>query len=72
MSRVVELFVHGTGLPHCCYHVHEFNKCAIVKHSDIVSYFLVIFYRANTTAFHNSDWKFFTFLTGKLWMLEKG
>jgi len=55
MSRVVELFVYGTGLPHCCYHVHEFNKCAIVKHSDIVSYFLVIFYRANTTAFHISD-----------------
>jgi len=58
MSRAVELFVYGTGL-HSCYHVHEFNKCVFVKHNDIISYFLVIliFYCANTTAFHISDWK---------------
>ena len=49
----------GTGLPHCCYHGHEFIKCVFVKHSDIVSYFLVIliFYCANSTAFYISDWK---------------
>jgi len=41
------------------YHVHEFNKCVFVKHSDIVSSFLVIltFYCANTAAFYISDWK---------------
>jgi len=40
----------------------QFNKCVLVEHSDIVSYFLVIliFYCANTTAF-------FIFLTGKFW-----
>jgi len=38
--------------------VREFNKCVFVKHSDIVSYFLIIsiFYFANTTAFYISDW----------------
>jgi len=40
----VKLFVHGTGLPHCCYHVHEFNKCVFVKHSDIVRYFFLGFW----------------------------
>jgi len=35
------------------------NLEVFVKHSDIVRYFLVIeiFYCANTTAFHMSDWK---------------
>jgi len=51
--------MYVTSLPHCCYRGHEFNKCVFVKHSDTVSYFLVIliFYCANTTAFHNSYWK---------------
>jgi len=33
---------------------------SIVQHSDIVCYFLVIviFYFANTTAFHMPGWKF--------------
>jgi len=33
---------------------------SLVQHSDIVRYFLVIviFYFANTTAIHMSDWKF--------------
>jgi len=59
MSRAVALFVHGTRLPHCCYRVHDFIKCVFVNHLDIASYFLVIliFYCANTTAFHISDWK---------------
>jgi len=58
MSGAVELFEYSTGL-HGCYHVHEFNKCVFVKHSDIISYFLVIliFYCPNTTAFHISEWK---------------
>jgi len=58
VSRAVELFVYGTGL-HSYYHVHEFNKCIFVEHSDIITYFLVIliFYFANATAFHTSDWK---------------
>jgi len=62
MNHGVELFVYGTCLPHCCYDVHAFNKCVFVKHSDILTYFLVIliFYCANTTAF-------FIFLTGKFW-----
>jgi len=59
MSRAVALFEYGMGLPHCCYHVHDFNKCVFVKHIDIASYFLIIliFYCSNTTAFHISDWK---------------
>jgi len=58
MSRAVDLFVYGTSLPHCCYHVHEF-KYVFVNHSDIVGYFSVIwiFYCTNTTACHISDWK---------------
>jgi len=40
--------------------VHEFKKWVFVQHSDIVSYLLaiVLFYCANTTALHMSDWKF--------------
>ena len=36
------------------------NKRVFVEHSDIVRYFLVIviFYCANTTAFHMHEWKF--------------
>jgi len=35
------------------------NLIVLVKHSGIISYFLVIeiFYCANTTAFHLPDWK---------------
>jgi len=60
MSCAVEWFVYGTGLSHWCCHVHEFNKWVLVQHSDVVRYFIVIviFYCANTTAFHMSDWKF--------------
>ena len=60
MSCAVESFVYGTGLFHWCCHVHQFNKWVLVQHSDIVRYFIVIviFYCANTTAFHMSDWKF--------------
>ena len=60
MSCAVEWFVLGTGLSHWCCHVHEFNKWVLVQHSDVVRYFtvIVIFYCANTTAFHISDWKF--------------
>ena len=60
MSCAVEWFVHGKGLSHWCCHVHEFNKWVLVQHSDILRYFIVIviFYCANTTAFHMSDWKF--------------
>ena len=60
MSCAVEWFVYGTGLSHWCFHVHEFNKWVFVLHSDVARYFIVIviFYCANTTAFHMSDWKF--------------
>jgi len=60
MSCAAELFVYGTGLSHWCCHVHEFNKWVVVQHSDVVRYFIVIaiFYSANTTAFHMSNWKF--------------
>ena len=53
------LFVYGTGLPHCCCRVHDYNKCVFVKHIGTASYVLVIliFYCAKTTAFHLSDWK---------------
>jgi len=39
--------------------VHE-SKSVFVQRRDIVRYFLVIviFYCANTTAFHMPDWKF--------------
>jgi len=52
--------VYGTGLSHRCCHVHELKKIVLVRHSDIVRYFLVtvVFYCANTTAFHMPDWKF--------------
>jgi len=35
------------------------NKLLFVKHSHILRYFsvIVIFYCANTTTFHMSDWK---------------
>jgi len=40
--------------------LHRFNKGVFVQHSDIVYYFfvIVIFYCANTTAFHMPDCKF--------------
>ena len=60
MSCAAEWFVYGTGRSHWCCHVHEFNKWVLVQHSDVVRYFIVIviFYCANTTAFHMPDWKF--------------
>jgi len=56
----MEWFVYGTGISHWCCHVHEFNKWVLFQYSYIVCYFIgnVIFYCANTTAFHMSAWKF--------------
>jgi len=60
MSRAVELFVYGTGLPpHCCYHVHECNKVFVLCSMSLCStqwYRKLLFshfdfYCGNTTAF---------------------